>query len=176
MEEEGRHFSRRADFVLFRNQTLTVRRYAYEILTVRRYAHEILIVRRYEHEILTDGMHIKHLYSLSGGWSGPNYGGKNANYTGLFRKKYKLSKMYFTTTDAKSMSCVRMERKSLKSSDLNLPPGVRCACIIVSAKGSCVQNGGKRTGESFLRAGIRQDNVSVKCATTFPDTLWKESA
>jgi hypothetical protein len=39
-----------------------------------------------------------------------------------------------------------------------------------------VQNGGKRTGESFLRAGIRQDNVSVKCATTFSDTLWKESA
>jgi hypothetical protein len=36
-------------------------------------------------------------------------------YTGLFKKKYTLSKIYFTkTTDAKSMSCVRMERKSLK--------------------------------------------------------------
>jgi hypothetical protein len=32
-----------------------------------------------------------------------------------------------------------------------------------------------RTGESFLRAGIRQD-VSVKSATTFSVTLWKESA
>jgi hypothetical protein len=41
--------------------------------------------------------------------------------TGLFKKKYTLSEIYFTiTTDAKSMSCVRMERKSLKSSDLNL--------------------------------------------------------
>jgi hypothetical protein len=37
------------------------------------------------------------------------------NYTGLFKKKYTLSKIYFTkNTDAKSMSCVRMERKSLK--------------------------------------------------------------
>jgi hypothetical protein len=36
-------------------------------------------------------------------------------YTGLLKKKYTLSKIYFTkTTDAKSMSCVRMERKSLK--------------------------------------------------------------
>jgi hypothetical protein len=36
-------------------------------------------------------------------------------YTGLFKKKYTLSKIYFTkTTDAKSMSSVRMERKSLK--------------------------------------------------------------
>jgi hypothetical protein len=35
--------------------------------------------------------------------------------TGLFKKKYTLSKIYFTkTTDAKSMSCVQMERKSLK--------------------------------------------------------------
>jgi hypothetical protein len=35
--------------------------------------------------------------------------------TGLFKKKYTLSEIYFTkTTDAKSMSCVRMERKSLK--------------------------------------------------------------
>jgi hypothetical protein len=35
--------------------------------------------------------------------------------TGLFRKKYTLSKIYFTkTADAKSMHCVRMERKSLK--------------------------------------------------------------
>jgi hypothetical protein len=34
---------------------------------------------------------------------------------GLFRKKYTLSKMYSTkTTDAKSRSCVRMERKSLE--------------------------------------------------------------
>jgi hypothetical protein len=36
-------------------------------------------------------------------------------YTGLFKKKYTFSKNYFTkTTDAKSISCVRMERKSLK--------------------------------------------------------------
>jgi hypothetical protein len=35
--------------------------------------------------------------------------------TGLFKKKYTLSKIDFTeATDAKSMSCVRMERKSLK--------------------------------------------------------------
>jgi hypothetical protein len=61
-----------------------------------------------------------------------------------------------------------------QSSDLNLPPGAHA--IILSSKGSYVQNCGKRTGESFLRARIRQDNVSVKCATTFPDTLWKESA
>jgi hypothetical protein len=34
---------------------------------------------------------------------------------GLFKKKYTLSKNYFTkTADAKSMSCVQMERKSLK--------------------------------------------------------------
>jgi hypothetical protein len=34
--------------------------------------------------------------------------------TGLFKKKYTLSKIYFTkTTDAKAMSCVRMARKSL---------------------------------------------------------------
>jgi hypothetical protein len=66
-----------------------------------------------------------------------------------------------------------MERKS-QSSDLNLPLGAHT--IILSAKGCYVQNGGKRTEESFLRAGIRQDNVSVKCATTFSDTLWKESA
>jgi hypothetical protein len=46
----------------------------------------------------------------------------------------------------------------------------------LSAKGSCVQNGGKRSGESFLRALIRQDNVTVKCAMTFSDALWKESA
>jgi hypothetical protein len=45
---------------------------------------------------------------------------------------------------------------------------------ILYAKGCYVQNGGKRTGESFLRAGIHQDNVSVKCA--FSDTLQKESA
>jgi hypothetical protein len=38
-----------------------------------------------------------------------------AKTSGLFRKKYTLSKIYFTiTTDAKSMSCVWMERKSLK--------------------------------------------------------------
>jgi hypothetical protein len=41
--------------------------------------------------------------------------------TGLLKKKYTFSKMYFTiTSDAKSMSCVRMERKFLKSSDLNV--------------------------------------------------------
>jgi hypothetical protein len=35
--------------------------------------------------------------------------------TGLFKKKNTLSKIYFTkTADAKSMSCVRMEGKSLK--------------------------------------------------------------
>jgi hypothetical protein len=35
--------------------------------------------------------------------------------TGLFKKKHTISKIYFAkTTDAKSMSCVRMERKSLK--------------------------------------------------------------
>jgi hypothetical protein len=34
--------------------------------------------------------------------------------TGLFEKKYTLSEIYFTkTADAESMSCVRMERKSL---------------------------------------------------------------
>jgi hypothetical protein len=34
--------------------------------------------------------------------------------------KYTLSKIYFTkSTDANSMSCVRMERKSLKSSDID---------------------------------------------------------
>jgi hypothetical protein len=37
-------------------------------------------------------------------------------YTELFKKKYKLSKIYFTeTTDAKFTFCVRMERKSLKA-------------------------------------------------------------
>jgi hypothetical protein len=41
-------------------------------------------------------------------------------YTGLFKKKSKLSKIYFTkTTDTKSMSCVRMERKSLKVPDID---------------------------------------------------------
>jgi hypothetical protein len=36
--------------------------------------------------------------------------------TGLFKKKYTLSEIYFTkTTGVKSMSCVRMERKSLSS-------------------------------------------------------------
>jgi hypothetical protein len=35
--------------------------------------------------------------------------------TGLSKNKYKLPKIYFTkTTDAKSISCVRMEMKSLK--------------------------------------------------------------
>jgi hypothetical protein len=63
---------------------------------------------------------------------------------------------------------------NLLSSDLNLPPGAQAT--ILSAKGSYVQNGGKGTGESFLRAGIRQDTVSVKCVMTFSDTLWKESA
>jgi hypothetical protein len=42
--------------------------------------------------------------------------GNNLNInTGLFKKKCTLSKIYFAkTADAKSMSCVRMERKSLK--------------------------------------------------------------
>jgi hypothetical protein len=36
-------------------------------------------------------------------------------YTGLFKKKYTLSKIYFTkTTEPKFMSCVLTERKSLK--------------------------------------------------------------
>jgi hypothetical protein len=41
---------------------------------------------------------------------------QRADYcTGLFKKKYTLSKICFTkTTDAKSMFYVRMERKSLK--------------------------------------------------------------
>jgi hypothetical protein len=30
--------------------------------------------------------------------------------------------------------------------------------------------------EKTFYAGIRQGNVSVKCAATFSDTLWKESA
>jgi hypothetical protein len=35
--------------------------------------------------------------------------------TGLFEKKYTLSKIYFTkTTDAKFMFCVQIEMKSLK--------------------------------------------------------------
>jgi hypothetical protein len=51
----------------------------------------------------------------------------------------------------------------------------RCARNNSVCQGPCVQNGGKRTGESFLRSGIRQD-VSVKCATTFSDTSWKHSA
>jgi hypothetical protein len=39
----------------------------------------------------------------------------NFHWTGLFKKKCTLSKIYFTkTTDVKSISCVRMERKSLK--------------------------------------------------------------
>jgi hypothetical protein len=59
-----------------------------------------------------------------------------------------------------------------QGSDLNLPPGAHT--VILYAKGCYVQNGCKRTGESFLRSGIRQDNVSVKCATTFSDTLWKD--
>jgi hypothetical protein len=32
------------------------------------------------------------------------------------------------------------------------------------------------TQEKAFCTGIRQDNVSVKYATTFSDTLWKESA
>jgi hypothetical protein len=69
-----------------------------------------------------------------------------------------------------------MERKSLKVLiwiSRQVPGGHK---IILSSEGTCVQNGGKRTGESFLRAGIRQDKVSVKCATTISDTLWKDSA
>jgi hypothetical protein len=80
------------------------------------------------------------------------------------KEVYNLKKYFTKTTDAKFTSCVRMESKSLTSSDLNHPPGAHA--IILSAKGSCVTNGGKHTGESFLRAGIRHD-VSVKCATNF---------
>jgi hypothetical protein len=48
--------------------------------------------------------------------------GARISSTGLLKKKYTLSKFYFTkTTDAKSMSCVRMERKSLKVPILRLP-------------------------------------------------------
>jgi hypothetical protein len=72
------------------------------------------------------------------------------------------------------MSCARMERKSLKVLIWISRQVPDAHTIILYAKGCYVQNGGKRTGESFLRAGIRQD-VSVKCATTFSDTLWKES-
>jgi hypothetical protein len=69
-----------------------------------------------------------------------------------------------------------MERKSLKVL-IRISRQVSGAhTIILYAKGCYVQNGGKRSGESFLSAGIRQDNVSAKCATTFSDTLWKESA
>jgi hypothetical protein len=88
--------------------------------------------------------------------------------TGLFKTKYTISRIYFTkTTDSKSTSCVWMKRKSLKvliwiSRQM---PGAHT--IILYAKGCYVQNGGKGTRESFLRAGIRQDNVSVKCETTF---------
>jgi hypothetical protein len=40
--------------------------------------------------------------------------------TGLFKNNNTLSKIYFTkTTDDKSMSCVRMERKPLKSSNID---------------------------------------------------------
>jgi hypothetical protein len=52
-----------------------------------------------------------------------------------------------------------------QSSDMNLQPGAQA--IILSAKGSRVRNGDKRTGESFPRAGIHQDNVSVKCNDIF---------
>jgi hypothetical protein len=73
------------------------------------------------------------------------------------------------------MSCVRMERKSLKVL-IRISHQVSGAhTIILYTKGCYVQNGGKRTGKSFLRAGVCQD-ISVKCATTFSDTLWKESA
>jgi hypothetical protein len=89
----------------------------------------------------------------------------------IVHEKYTLSKIYFTKTA--DVLCTDGKEIS-QSSYLNLPP--RAHAIILSAKGSYVPNGGKHTGESFLRAGIRQDNVSVKCATTFSDTLWKESA
>jgi hypothetical protein len=40
--------------------------------------------------------------------------GNSSLYSGLLNKKHTLSKIYFAkTTDAKSMSCIRMERKSL---------------------------------------------------------------
>jgi hypothetical protein len=70
---------------------------------------------------------------------------------------------------------VRMKRKTLKVL-IRISRQVPSAhTIILSAKGSCVQNGDKRTRENFLRAGNRQD-VNVKCATIFSDTLWKEFA
>jgi hypothetical protein len=41
--------------------------------------------------------------------------------SGLFKKKFTLSKIYFTkTTDAKSVSCVWLERKSLKVLNIDL--------------------------------------------------------
>jgi hypothetical protein len=95
--------------------------------------------------------------------------------TWLFKKKFTLSEIYFTkTTDAKFHVLCMDGKEISQSSDLNLPPGAHT--IILCAKGCYVQNGGKCTGESFLHAGIRQDNISVKCAMTFMDTLWKESA
>jgi hypothetical protein len=95
---------------------------------------------------------------------------------GYSKRSINFQKIYFTkTTDAKSMSCVWMERKSFKVLIWisHQVPGAHI--IILYAKGCYVQNGSKRTGESFMHAEICQDNVSVKCATTFSDTLWKES-
>jgi hypothetical protein len=59
-----------------------------------------------------------------------------------------------------------MERKSLKVLIWIFLQVPGAHTVIMDAKGCCVQNGGKRTGESFLGAGIRQD-VSVKCEKTF---------
>jgi hypothetical protein len=86
------------------------------------------------------------------------------SFKNLFCKKL-LTLNHVLCTDGKEIS---------QSSDLNLLPDAHT--IILYSKGCYVQNGGKRIEESFLRAGIRQDNVSVKCATTFSETLWKESA
>jgi hypothetical protein len=65
------------------------------------------------------------------------------------------------------MSCVRMERKSLKVLICISCQVPGSHTIILYAKGFYVQNGGNNTVESFLRAGFRQDNVSVDCAMTF---------
>jgi hypothetical protein len=69
------------------------------------------------------------------------------------------------------MSCVRIERESLNVLIWISRQVWGAHTIILYAKGCYVQNGSKYTWESFLRAWIRQDNVSVKCATTFSDTL-----
>jgi hypothetical protein len=62
--------------------------------------------------------------------------------TGLFKKKYTLSVIYFTkTTDAKSMPCERMERKSLKVLIWISRQVPAAHAVILSATGSYVECG-----------------------------------